>query len=295
LESKGITHNFSAPYTPQQNGVVERTNRSLCEAARTILNFAKLPLYFVADAIFCACFTQNMSYMNKRFNKTPYETLNAREPNVKFFYIFGSRCFNLNSKDHLGKFQITADMGIFLGYSTKGVSYRVLNKRTKRIEKTFNVTFDDHYLKDDIDSFEVGQIFPVNNEISEPIITFDCDCDRLFGPDESGENSDQNATDKSIHEVDKLSESLPSEVHTESSTLKSSETSEFWNGTVPHTISFEPSEVRNQKVTHANISDNSGVPNSSERSDFRNATVLPEDSNVQISQAHSEGESQRDI
>ncbi|KAI3700157.1 hypothetical protein L2E82_44776 [Cichorium intybus] len=67
LVSKGISHNFSAPYTPQQNGVVERRNRSLCEAARTMLSFAKLPLYFWANAIATSCFTQNRSTINKRF------------------------------------------------------------------------------------------------------------------------------------------------------------------------------------------------------------------------------------
>ncbi|KAI3780096.1 hypothetical protein L2E82_09983 [Cichorium intybus] len=65
--SKGISHNFSAPYTPQQKGVVECRNRSLCEAARTMLSFTRLPLYFWADAIATACFTQNLSTINKQF------------------------------------------------------------------------------------------------------------------------------------------------------------------------------------------------------------------------------------
>ncbi|KAI3496474.1 hypothetical protein L1887_38838 [Cichorium endivia] len=79
LVNKGISHNFSAPYTPQQNGVVERRNRSLCEAARTMLSFAKLPLYFWVDAIATTCFTQNRSTINKRFLRTPYEILNKRK------------------------------------------------------------------------------------------------------------------------------------------------------------------------------------------------------------------------
>lgn len=105
LESRGIDHNFAAPYTPQQNGVVERRNRSLVEAARSMLNFAKLPLYFWAEAVATACFTQNRSYLNKRFNITPYEILNKRKPNLKFLHVFGSRCFLMKMNETRNKFQ----------------------------------------------------------------------------------------------------------------------------------------------------------------------------------------------
>jgi len=64
------------------------------------------------------------------------------------------------------------------------VFYRVLNKRTRKIEETYNVTFDDLFLKKYQDSFNVGQIFPKNNEVTQEILTFDCDSDRFFGPDE---------------------------------------------------------------------------------------------------------------
>lgn len=91
LTNIGISYNFSSPHTPQQNGVAERWNRYLCEAARTMWSFAKLPLYFWVDAIATACFTQNRSSINKRFLITPYEILNNHMPNMKFFHIFGSR------------------------------------------------------------------------------------------------------------------------------------------------------------------------------------------------------------
>ena len=78
-----------------------------------MLSFASLPLYFWADAIAAACFTQNKSYLNKRFSLTPYEIINNRKPNVKFFHVFGSRCFIFNSKEHRNKFDVKADEGIF--------------------------------------------------------------------------------------------------------------------------------------------------------------------------------------
>ena len=117
LVSKGISHNFSAPYTPQQNGVVERRNRTLVETARSMLNFAHIPLYFWAEAVATACFVQNRSIVCKRLNKTPYEGLNNRKPNVRFFHIFGCRCFVINNRDQLNKFAPKSDEGIFLGYS----------------------------------------------------------------------------------------------------------------------------------------------------------------------------------
>ncbi|KAL4566294.1 hypothetical protein LXL04_030408 [Taraxacum kok-saghyz] len=91
LKDKGIEHNFSAPYTPQQNGVVERRNRTLCEAARSMLIFADLPQYFWAEAIATTCYTQNRSLIHKHLHITPYEVINNRKPNIKFFHIFGCR------------------------------------------------------------------------------------------------------------------------------------------------------------------------------------------------------------
>nr|XP_043637995.1 uncharacterized protein LOC122608998 [Erigeron canadensis] len=88
FKSQGLSHQFSATRTPQQNGVVERRNRTLVEAARTMLAYSKLPPNLWAKAVATACFTQNRSIINKRFDKTPYEVINKRKPNVNFFHIF---------------------------------------------------------------------------------------------------------------------------------------------------------------------------------------------------------------
>ena len=71
-DEKGITHTFSAPRTPQQNGVVERKNRTLIEAARTMLEEAMFPTYLWAEAINTACYTLNISIVNQAQGKTPY-------------------------------------------------------------------------------------------------------------------------------------------------------------------------------------------------------------------------------
>nr|GFB29452.1 hypothetical protein [Tanacetum cinerariifolium] len=88
--AEGILHQTSVARTPEQNGVVERRNRTLVEAARTMLSAAKVPLFFWAEAIATACFTQNRSLVIPRHEKTPYHIINDRKPSVKFFYIFGS-------------------------------------------------------------------------------------------------------------------------------------------------------------------------------------------------------------
>ncbi|GJQ90399.1 retrovirus-related pol polyprotein from transposon TNT 1-94 [Tanacetum coccineum] len=139
----GITQQFSAARMPQQNGVVERRNRTLVEAAITMLTFANLPLFLWAEAIATACFTQNCSIIHKRFDKTPYELINKRKPNIKFFHVFGCRCYLLNDYDDVAKLKTKGDIGVFVGYSKELASFRIYNKRTRKIHESVNVNFDE--------------------------------------------------------------------------------------------------------------------------------------------------------
>nr|GFC81627.1 hypothetical protein [Tanacetum cinerariifolium] len=102
----GIQHQTFVARTPEQNGVVERRNRTLVEAARTMLSAAKVPLFFWAEAIATACFTQNRSLVIPRHEKTPYHINNER-------------------------------------YSTQSRAYRVFNKRTRVIMESIHVNFDE--------------------------------------------------------------------------------------------------------------------------------------------------------
>ncbi|KAJ9547544.1 hypothetical protein OSB04_020087 [Centaurea solstitialis] len=106
LGSVGITHNFSAPRTPQQNGLVERKNRTIVEVARTMLNASRLPITFWAV---------NKSLVVKRFDKTPYQLLHSKRPNIKFFHVFDS------------------------------VAYRVYIPKTQIVVVSTNVRFDDNF------------------------------------------------------------------------------------------------------------------------------------------------------
>ncbi|CAN1825372.1 Retrovirus-related Pol polyprotein from transposon TNT 1-94 [Linum perenne] len=139
----GIRHNFSAPRTPQQNGVVERKNRTLVEIARTLLHDFGLPKIFWGEAVNTACYITNRALVRSPLKKTPYEIWKGRKPNIGYFRPFGCKCFILNTKDQLGKFDAKSDEGIFLGYSDLSKAYRVYNKRTFKVEESINVIFDE--------------------------------------------------------------------------------------------------------------------------------------------------------
>ncbi|GJT16610.1 retrovirus-related pol polyprotein from transposon TNT 1-94 [Tanacetum coccineum] len=128
----GIVHKTSIARTPQQNGVVERRNRTLIEAARTMLIFSKALEFLWAEAIATACFTQNRSIVHTRHNKTPYELIRGRKPNVQYFHVFGSLCYPTNDHDDLGKMKPKADIGIFVGYSESSCGFRIYNLPTGR-------------------------------------------------------------------------------------------------------------------------------------------------------------------
>ncbi|GJS62554.1 retrovirus-related pol polyprotein from transposon TNT 1-94 [Tanacetum coccineum] len=143
FKSVGISHQASFVHTPQQNGVVERRNHMLVEAARTMLIFSHAPLFLWAEAIATACYTQNHSIIYRRFDKTPYKLINGRKPDISFLHLFGALCYPKNDREDIGKLGEKGDIGFFIGYSANLCAYRVYNRMTKKIIKTMNVTFDD--------------------------------------------------------------------------------------------------------------------------------------------------------
>nr|GEW06123.1 hypothetical protein [Tanacetum cinerariifolium] len=132
---------FSVPRTPQQNGLAERKNRTLIEAARTMLADSLLAIQFWVEAVNTACYVQNMVLVTKPQNKTPYELLHCRTPSISFMRPFGCLVTILNTLDSLGKFDGKVDEGFFVEYSVSSKAFRVFNSRTQIVQETLHVNF----------------------------------------------------------------------------------------------------------------------------------------------------------
>ncbi|GKD71772.1 retrovirus-related pol polyprotein from transposon TNT 1-94, partial [Tanacetum coccineum] len=172
----------------------KRRNQTLVEAARTMLIFSKAPLFLWAEAINTACYTQNRSLIRLLYNKTPYELMQDKKPDLSFFHVFGSLCYPTNDHENLGKFYAKADIGIFVGYAPAMKAFRIYNRRTRLITKIIHVTFDEltamaseqfslgpelHYMTPATSSIGLG-LNPVSQQPCIP--TNRDDWDRLFQP-----------------------------------------------------------------------------------------------------------------
>ncbi|GJT21613.1 retrovirus-related pol polyprotein from transposon TNT 1-94 [Tanacetum coccineum] len=148
--ANGITHNFSAPRTPQSNGVVERKNRTLQEMSRTMLNEQSLPQKFWCNTVDTSTYILNRILIRAILGKKPYEFLRGRKPTLDYFRVFG-----LNTKDYITKFEPKSYEGVFLGFSqnskayiilnkhTRNKAYVMLNKHTRKVKESLNMTFDE--------------------------------------------------------------------------------------------------------------------------------------------------------
>jgi hypothetical protein len=143
LEEEGIKYELSGPYTPLQNGIVERKNRMLIKAERIMLDEYKTPDSFWAEAINTACHVANRLYLHKYLNKTPYKIITGKKSSVHYFRVFGCKCFTLNKKPKASKFAHKVDEGFLIGYGTNEHACRVFNKTTSCVETTVDVKIDE--------------------------------------------------------------------------------------------------------------------------------------------------------
>jgi transposase InsO family protein len=121
----GIRHKFSAKYTLQSNSLVKRQNRTLIDMARLMLSEYNVSHSFWGETINVACYYSNHLYCHPILEKTPYEILNGRNPNIAYFEDFGCKCYIMKKDTRLSKFEKKCDEGFLLGYSTTSKAYRV--------------------------------------------------------------------------------------------------------------------------------------------------------------------------
>jgi transposase InsO family protein len=143
LDEEGIKHEFLAPYTPQQNGVAKRKNRTIIEMARTMLDEYKTSDWYWAETVNMACHATNRLYLHKLLKKTPYELLISNKPNVSYFRVFGSKCYVLQKRSKSSIFAPKVYDGFLLGYDSNSHTYHVFNKDSSCVETTCDTVFDE--------------------------------------------------------------------------------------------------------------------------------------------------------
>jgi hypothetical protein len=143
LDDEGIKHEFSAHYTPQQNGVAERKNRTLIEMARTMLDEYKTSDQFWVEAVNTACHATNRLYLHKLLKKTPYELLIGNKSNVFYFKVFVSKCYILQKRSKFSNFTPKVYEDFLLGYDSNSHAYHVFNKDSSCVESTCDTVFDE--------------------------------------------------------------------------------------------------------------------------------------------------------
>ncbi|GJY18799.1 retrovirus-related pol polyprotein from transposon TNT 1-94 [Tanacetum coccineum] len=149
-----------------------------------MLIFSKSPEILLAEAISTACFTQNRSLIHTRYNKTPYELLRGRKPNVEYFYVFRSLCYPTNNREDLGKMKLKAYIGIFISYSESSRGFRIYNRRTRKIIETIHVKFDElTTMASEHNCLEPGtnRFHDTDSSAEDTSISSKEDLDNLFG------------------------------------------------------------------------------------------------------------------
>ncbi|GJW97991.1 retrovirus-related pol polyprotein from transposon TNT 1-94 [Tanacetum coccineum] len=148
-EKVGISHETSVARSLQQNDVVERWNHTLIEATRTMLIYAKAPLFLWAEAVATACYTQNRSIIRLRHGKTPYELLHDKLPDLSFFYVFGALCYPTNDSENLGAVLDGADAIVLCNHNSSGPALHENDScnnqfRTRAKPSSFNTVCTTH-------------------------------------------------------------------------------------------------------------------------------------------------------
>ncbi|MCO5611856.1 hypothetical protein L7F22_066115 [Adiantum nelumboides] len=192
LGKKGIKHQCTMPYTPQQNGVAERKNRSLMEMARCMLKAKSLPHKLWMEAVACAAHVLNRCPTRALKTITPYESWYDRKPSVSYLRVFGCLAYAHIPQQLRGKLDDKAVKCIFVGYSSGSKGYRLYNPATNKIFESRDVIFVETTAQPmvafDVPHMQTQDVFEgflpssVENQESQQVDNFDQSFDQHVTP-----------------------------------------------------------------------------------------------------------------
>ncbi|MCO5578113.1 hypothetical protein L7F22_031951 [Adiantum nelumboides] len=192
LGKKGIKHQCTMPYTPQQNGVAERKNRSLMEMARCMLKAKSLPHKLWMEAVACATHVLNRCPTRALKTITPYESWYDRKPLVSYLCVFGCLAYAHIPQQLRGKLDDKAVKCIFVGYSSGSKGYRLYNPATNKIFESRDVIFTETTAQPmvafDVPHMQTQDVFEgflpsfVENQESQQVDNFDQSFDQHVTP-----------------------------------------------------------------------------------------------------------------
>jgi hypothetical protein len=139
---EGDQHHYSASYSPQQNGVVERRNQTVVEMARALLKQWGMPAVFWGGAVVTAVYILNRSPTKALNGRTPYKAWHGRKLAVSHLRVFGCLAFG-KELGHIGKLDDKSTLGVFISYAEGSKAYRILDPGTQRVRTTRDVVLDE--------------------------------------------------------------------------------------------------------------------------------------------------------
>ncbi|GJW07799.1 retrovirus-related pol polyprotein from transposon TNT 1-94 [Tanacetum coccineum] len=164
-EDNGIQRFLTAPYSPKQNGVVERKNRTILNMVRSILKTKKMPKEFWAEAVNCAVYLLNRCPSKSLDNKTPQEECNGLKPTVSHLQVFGSVAYVHVLSQRRSKLDDRSEKHLFVGYDKQSKGYKLYNPVTKKVVMSRDVEFDEEGSWDwSIQEFERYDFLPMTNK-----------------------------------------------------------------------------------------------------------------------------------
>ncbi len=165
LKEQGIKHELTVPYTPQQNGIAERMNRTLMDLTRSMLHHRSVPEHFWAEAISTAVYIRNRITCRSLSPKTtPYHFWHGRAPDLSHLRVFGSVCWYVVPKRYLRKLNPRARRGIMMGYPSQSTGYKIWDVEREKFVVSRDVYFNETNTNRENVEFEIPSNQSITNE-----------------------------------------------------------------------------------------------------------------------------------